>query len=65
MILHQRIIGLEGFPKAYILKMKSKGIREKVAYNTRSQPIGKEVTNYTTYVGALAHNGRVPITCPY
>ena len=37
---------------------------QKVSYNVRSQPIGKEAINYSTYLGSLAHNRWVPITNP-
>lgn len=47
-----------------ILKNKLKGKKEKMNYNQRSQPIGKEAIRYTTYLGALARNGWVPITLP-
>ena len=36
------------------LKIKTKGIMQKVSYNARSQPIGKEAINYSTYLGSLA-----------
>ena len=48
----------------HTLKMKTKGIIQKIYYNARSQPIGKEAINYSTYLGSLARNGWVPITCP-
>ncbi|KAF4403067.1 hypothetical protein G4B88_027838 [Cannabis sativa] len=48
----------------YTLKMKSKGIQQKVTYNRRSQPIGKGAIRYSTYSGALACNGWVPIDLP-
>ena len=49
----------------HTLKNKTKGIIQKVTYNARSQPIGREAINYSTYlVGSLAWNGWVPITCP-
>ncbi|KAM6590472.1 hypothetical protein CsatA_013077 [Cannabis sativa] len=41
--------------------MKSKGIQQKVTYNRRSQPVGKGAIRYSTYSGALARNGWVPI----
>ena len=45
------------------LKNKTKVIIQKVNYNVRSQPIGNEAINYNTYLGSLARNGWVPITC--
>ncbi|KAF4398829.1 hypothetical protein G4B88_028192 [Cannabis sativa] len=48
----------------YTLKMKSKGIQQKVTYNRRSQPVGKGAIRYSTYSGALARNGWVPIDLP-
>ncbi|XP_060963385.1 uncharacterized protein LOC133028984 isoform X1 [Cannabis sativa] len=48
----------------YTLKMKSKGIQQKVTYNRRSQPVGKGAIRYSTYSGALARNEWVPIDLP-
>ncbi|KAF4346214.1 hypothetical protein G4B88_026329 [Cannabis sativa] len=44
--------------------MKSNGIQQKVTYNRRSQPVGKGAIRYSTYSGALALNGWVPIDLP-
>ena len=48
----------------HTLKMKTKGIMQKVSYTAISQPIGKVTINYSTYLESLAHNGWVPIICP-
>ncbi|KAF4354737.1 hypothetical protein G4B88_031277 [Cannabis sativa] len=48
----------------YTLKMKSKGIQQKVIYNRRSQPVGKGAIRYSTYSEALARNGWVLIDLP-